>query len=92
MVATWLAVTVIVGAAALEEVEPAADDTTLEGPANGVEDATAPELEEAATASWMSKVYVLPVDGDKAVTATVTIVPAAERGGPAVMMVPEPVT
>lgn len=55
MVVTWLAVTVMVGAAALEDVEPAADDTTLEARGNGVVDAATIELDEAATDSWMLK-------------------------------------
>lgn len=52
---TWLAVTVIVGTAALEDVERTADDTTLEAPANGIVDAATTELDEAATNSWMLK-------------------------------------
>lgn len=62
--ATWLAVTVTVGAAALEDVEPTADDTTREADAFGVVDAAAEELVAAATESWMLKEYVLPVVGE----------------------------
>lgn len=90
-VVTWLAVTVTVGEAALEAVELAADDTMFEAVANGVVDA-ATELVAGATTNCILKEYVLPVVGEKAVTATVTVVPAAEAGGFAVMVVPDTVT
>lgn len=47
---TWLAVTVIVGKVALEEVEPTADDITLEAATLPVVDA-AEEVTAAATES-----------------------------------------
>lgn len=80
-----------VGTGAPEAVELTADGLTLEGTAKGVVVA-AMELDRGATASWMLKEYLLPVVGETAVTATVTVVPATEAGGSAVIVVPETVT